>query len=375
MDFLHLNCFATAAFSTEGLVAGELRRLGMQNVHAVLGGVSFTSDLAGAFLCCLRLRFADRVMLELALQDVLTFEDWFQLVRSVEWEQLLPPDAKINVNGKCARSQLMSISDCQSVCKKAIIERLRKARGQKVFPETGFPYSIHFSIHENHARLCLDLCGEGLSRRGYRTWNGEAPLRETLAAVMVEVSPWRPGMPLYDPCCGTGTLLIEAAFREGHRAPGMLRSFACENYAFTDQNQLKQIREQVKSEFEIDRIQNIAGSDIDDNALVLARRHIHQAGLDGHIQVHRQDLASLTMDLTNGVFLCNPPYGERMGDQKSCRRLYAAMGKLFRRNPTWSMTVIATDPAFEEFFGMKADKRRRVYNGRLECQILTFFAK
>ena len=160
-----------------------------------------------------------------------------------------------------------------------------------------------------------------------------------------------------------------------HTFPGMLRSFACENYAFTDQNQLKQIREQVKSEFEIDRIQNIAGSDIDDNALVLARRHIHQAGLDGHIQVHRQDLASLTMDLTNGVFLCNPPYGERMGDQKSCRRLYAAMGKLFRRNPTWSMTVIATDPAFEEFFGMKADKRRRVYNGRLECQILTFFAK
>lgn len=366
--------YATAAFGMEGIVASELRRLGLQDAKGDVGGCRFTGSLEDAFLCCLRLRCADRVLLVLAEGTCLTFDDLFRLTGSVPWQKYLTRDGQINVSCKCGRSQLMSISDCQSICKKSIIEQLRKSRGQDVFPESGVPFPIHVHIHENHTRIMLDLCGSGLSRRGYRTWNGEAPLRETLAAALVELSPWRPGMPLHDPCCGTGTLPIEAAFRAGHRAPGMTRTFACEQFPFVPKERFCEIRKQVESEFEIDRIHSISGSDLDPEALELARRHVHQAGLDGVIQLHLEDLRTLTMQEEEGVFLCNPPYGERMSDRKKCAELYAALCDLMRRNPGWSLCAISSDPDFERAFGKRADKRRKLYNGRLECQFYIYLA-
>lgn len=375
MDFQNLTLFATAAFSLEGLVAAELRRLGFEDAKAELGGARFIGSLSDAFLACLRLRMADRVMIVLAEKQCTTFEDLFQLSLSIPWELLLSTDGQYNVSGKCARSQLMSISDCQSICKKAIIERMRRYSNATVFPETGVPFPIHFSLHENHCRISLDLCGSALNRRGYRTWNGEAPLRETLAAALVELSPWRPGIPLHDPCCGTGTLLIEAAFREGHRAPGMTRSFACEQYPFFPKKEAAIIRSTTQSEFEPDRIIQISGSDIDPEALSLAAKHIHQAGLDGRIDLQCLPLEKLNLDLPEGVFLCNPPYGERIGDRKSCAVLYAHLHALLRRHPGWSLCAISSDPRFEQEFGRRADKRRRLYNGRLECQFLTYLSE
>ena len=374
MDFQHLTLYATAAFSLEGLVAAELRRLGFEDAKAELGGARFSGSIADGFLACLRLRMADRVMIVLAEKQCMTFEDLFQLTLSIPWEQLLTVDGQYNVSGKCARSQLMSISDCQSICKKAIIERMRRHSSASVFPETGIPFPIHFSLHENHCRISLDLCGSALNRRGYRTWNGEAPLRETLAAALVELSPWRPGMPLHDPCCGTGTLLIEAAFREGHRAPGMTRSFACESYPFLSKKQADEIRAKVQSEFEPDRIANISGSDIDPEALSLASRHVRQAGLEGCIDLQCLPLEELQLDHSEGVFLCNSPYGERIGDRKSCAVLYSHLHALLRRHPGWSLCAISSDPNFEHAFGKRADKRRRLYNGRLECQFLTYLS-
>ena len=365
-------CIATAAFNLEGIVAGELKRLGLTDARGEQGAVRFHATLAEAYLACLRLRSADRVMLVLAEGECRTFEELFQLTRTVDWAAYLTRDAQINVSGKCARSQLMSVSDCQAICKKAILTTLTQTRGQRVFPETGAAYPIHVSIHCDHTRICLDLCGSGLNRRGYRTWNGEAPLRETLAASLVELSPWRPGQPLYDPCCGTGTLLIEAAFRAGHRAPGMERSFACETFGFFSGVDCEGIRSRVRGEFEPERIGLIAGSDIDPEACSLAQKHIRQAGLQSRIEVTCADLNTLQLDEPTGVFLCNPPYGERMSDQKTCRALYAALGRLQKRHPGWALCAITSDHGFEAAFGRRASKRNRLYNGRLECQFLTY---
>ncbi len=374
MDFQSLTLFATAAFSLEGLVAAELRRLGFENAKAELGGVRFTGSLLDGFLACLRLRMADRVLIVLGERQCLSFEDLFQFTSSVPWESFLSLDGQYNISGKCARSQLMSVSDCQSICKKAIIERLRRQKKVQIFPETGVPFPIHLSIHENKARLCLDLTGPALNRRGYRTWNGEAPLRETLAACLVELSPWRPGMPLHDPCCGTGTILIEAAFRESHRAPGMSRSFACEAYPFFPVKEAQELRARTISEYDPSRITQISGNDIDPQAIELAKRHVAQASLDTLVSLSVLPLEQLQLSAPEGVFLCNPPYGERIGDKKSCAKLYRHLHDLLDRHPGWSLCAISSDPDFEHAFGKRADKRRRLYNGRIECQFLTYLS-
>lgn len=373
MNLQKMTYLATAAFGLEGVVAGELRRLGMDNVEAGNGGARFETDLQGAFLCNLRLRCADRVLMVLSERECRSFEELFQQVSAIAWEELIPWDARINVSGKCARSQLMSIRDCQSITKKAIIERLKKRTGRGLFPETGAAYAIGVSLHGDVARITLDMSGDALNRRGYRTWNGEAPLRETLAAALVELSPWRPGMRLYDPCCGTGTLLIEAAFREGHRAPGMERGFACESYSFFPTAEANAIRERVRSEFEIERIGDIAGSDIDPEALELAGRHVRQAGLAGKIELSNRPLETLQLEGKPGVFLCNPPYGERLSDQKHCAKLYGELRRLKARHPGWSLCAISSDPAFERAYGRRADKKRRLYNGRLECEFFIYY--
>ena len=372
MNFNDMTLLATAAFGLEGVVAAELKRLGMKDVKGEVGGARFRGSLTDAFLCNLRLRCADRVLIVLDEKECRTFEELFQFVKAQPWEHLLPADAKINVSGKCARSQLMSIRDCQAIMKKAIIERLKEKTRRSLFPETGTAYPIEIGLHADVARLTLDTTGEALNRRGYRTWNGEAPLRETLAATLVELSTWRPGMRLHDPCCGTGTLLIEAAFRQGHRAPGLTRHFAMEQFHFFPKKECDALRQTCLDDCQLDRISGISGSDIDPNALELANRHVKQAGLSGKISLTNVPLQQLQLEGEPGVFLCNPPYGERLSDRKSCQKLYREMHKLLQRHPGWSLCAISSDPMFERAFGRKADKKRRLYNGRLECEFLIY---
>ncbi len=372
MNYSDLTMIATAAFGLEGVVAAELKRLGMKDVKGEIGGARFTGSIQDAFFCNLRLRCADRVLIVLKEKECRSFEELFQFVKSFEWEDVLPVDAKINVSGKCARSQLMSVRDCQAITKKAIIERMKDRYKRSLFPETGAAYPIEIALHGDLARLTLDTSGEALNRRGYRTWNGEAHLRETLAATLVELSTWRPGMRLHDPCCGTGTLLIEAAFRQGHRAPGLTRHFAMEQFACYPKEDCEFLRKQCREDFEPRRIQGFSGSDIDPQALELARRHVNQAGLAGKIELTNVPLQQLQLTGEPGVFLCNPPYGERLSDRKSCEKLYAEMGKLLKRHPGWSLCAITSDPMFERAFGRKADKKRRLYNGRLECEFMIF---
>ncbi len=370
---MKFTMIATAAFGLEGVVAQELKHLGFDDVKGEIGGARFISDLAGAFRANLWLRTADRVLLVLKEAEARTFEELFQTVSSYPWEDILPKDASIHISGKCVKSQLMSVSDCQSITKKAIVERLKKAYKLTWLPETGDEYPIETAITHDTVRLTLDTSGTALNRRGYRTWNGEAPLRETLAAALVRLSPWHPGMPLYDPCCGTGTLLIEAALQAANRAPGLYRSFAMENWPIADKAQLRAIREEAQAALTMDRVRDIAGSDIDPDAIELCHRHITQAGLEGLLETHTEDLTQLApMEKGGGVFLCNPPYGERLGDKKSCEALYRKMRKLLDDNPTWRLCVITSDPMFERCLGRRATKKRRLYNGRLECEFMTF---
>ncbi len=365
---------ATAAFGLEGVVANELKHIGI-DARAENGGARFIATPAQAFSANLWLRCADRVLLVVGRFPATTFEQLFEGVRALPWEAFIPEDGCFPVRGRCARSQLMSVSDCQSIVKKAIVSRLQASYHRAWFEEGGETYAVDVALHGDVCQLTLDASGTALNRRGYRTWNGEAPLRETLAAALVQLSPWRPGQTLYDPMCGTGTLLIEAAMRMADRAPGLARAFDCERWRFMPAGEMARLREEARSRFDPAKVEGIAGSDIDPKAIELAQRHLQQAGLAGRVPFRALDMRSVALEAERGTFLLNPPYGERLSDRKACEALYGDLGRLARRHPGFHVACITSHPGFERCYGRRADKKRRFYNGRLECEFMTFFAK
>lgn len=366
-------CQASAAFGLEGLVAEELRSLNMADVLSENGDVRFSADAEELFRCNLFLRYCDRVFVVMADQKCVTFDELFRLVNSIPWEDYVSGNEAFNISAKCARSRLMSPRDCQSIAKKALLERLKEKTKLRIFPENGPSFPVLVSVHSDRVRILLNTSGDALSRRGYRTWNGEAPLRETLAAALVRLSPWKPGMPLYDPCCGTGTILTEAALIASHRCPGISRHFAMEQFHFCQSLDFTFLRKTAEESFCPDLISDISGSDIDPGPLKLALRHVHQAGLDGRISLSVLPLQEVSLSSENGVFICNPPYGERLSDQAASRTLYRDLHALKRRHPSWSLCAISSDPGFERAFGLRADKKRRLYNGRLECTYYIYY--
>lgn len=362
---------ASAAFGLEGLVKQELQALGFE-ARVVQGGVLFEADSEGAFRANLQLRCADRVLMLLKEGEARSYEELFQLVRSIPWMEYLGRDARFPIQAQCARSQLMSPRDVQTISKKAIVEKLKERYKQSWFEETGPTCQVLVSLHSDQVRVCLDASGDALNRRGYRTWNGEAPLRETLAAALLTLSPWRPGLPLLDPCCGTGTLLIEAAFMMAGRAPGLKRSFAMEGWRFVDKAACDALREEARAAYNPKLIQGISGSDIDPEALRLARLHVRQAGLEGKIPLEQADLRQLPPQPKGTVIVCNPPYGERLMSRKESEALYRDMRSLEAKTQGGRVCVLSANPAFERHYGRRATKKRRLYNGRLECEFLIF---
>ena len=365
MDY---RCYASSAFGMEGLVAKELRSMNMNSVSAENGGVHFDSSDKHVYVCNLMMHYCDRIFIVLCSDTCTTFDQLFQFVYQIDWPEFCNGNESIDISCKCTRSKLMSPRDCQSIAKKAVIEKMRRNAGISVFPESGPSLSVQIFIRNDHLMVLLNTSGDALSRRGYRTWNGEAPLRETLGAALVELSGWKPGQPLHDPCCGTGTILAEAAFIAAGRAPGQNRHFAMEQYKCFRNLDFDLLKSEVMKNTDITGIKQISGSDIDEEALNLARRHFRQAGFnDGQIQLQVMPLQELNLPSENGVFICNPPYGERLGDQKKCRILYHELFMMKQRHPTWKLCAISSDPAFERSFGKRADRKRRLYNGRLEC--------
>lgn len=368
---------ATAPFGLEGVVANELRALGMASVQAG-DGARFEGSDEDAFRANLHLRCADRVLLVAGSFEATTFDALFEGVKALPWEQWIPFDAKFPVSGNCARGLLMSVRDCQAITKKAIVERLKHKHRTAFLPETAETYAVQVALHHNIATLTLNTSGPALSRRGYRTWTGEAPLRETLAASLVTLSPWRPGIPFFDPLCGTGTLPIEAAFFAANRAPGLTRRFDCESWRWMPEQAMKALRAQARDAVSLENIQSVQGSDIDLQALSLAERHLAQAGLSDRIPFACRDVRDIRLPeefaSRKGVILTNPPYGQRLSDRSGCESVARALRRL-QDGSGWTVCVFTAFTGFERAFGRRADKRRRLYNGRLECELMTFYPK
>ena len=372
-----MKWIASAAFGMEGMTGRDLKRMGMQNVRVLdVGGATFEGDYLDAFRANLWLRTCDRIMRVMAQFEARSFEELFQGVKKIEWEKLLPEDARFPVRAKCVKSQLMSPSDVQKIAKRAMVERMKAAYGADWFSETGALFQIDISIRDDVVTVCVDASGEPLSKRGYRTWNGEAPLRETLAAALVLQSGWHPWQPLYDPCCGTGTILIEAAFIAASRAPGLTRRFAMESWpAVTYEfEKFEAVRREAREKFEegLKRPIRIAGSDISPEAIELAKRHLRQAGLAGRIELQVKDLRDVTLAGEPGVFIANPPYGERLDSARAAHAIARQLGLLQRRNPGWTLCAFSADMGFEREYGRRATRRRRYYNGRIECEYRIF---
>ena len=370
-----MKWIASAAFGMEGLTGRDLKRLGAEDVRVLnVGGAEFSGTLESAMKANLWLRCADHISLVVGEFPARSFEELFEGIRRIEWADYLARDSAFPVRARCVKSVLMSQTDTQKIVRKAVVEKLKGAYGVSWFEETGATVQIDVSIRGDVATVSLDASGEPLSRRGYRTWNGEAPLRETLAAALILTSGWHPWQPLYDPCCGTGTLLIEAAFIALNRAPGLRRPFAMEKWPFADVSALERVRREAQSRSDEgqQREIRIAGSDIDPEAIELARRHIRQAGLGGRIEVEVMDMRDVVLKGEPGAIVANPPYGERIGDRRVAHVVARQLGELSRRCPGWNVYAFSADMGFEREFGRRADRRRRFYNGRIECEYHMF---
>ena len=353
-------------FGLEGLAGDELRRLDMENVRVENGRVLFSGDglaLAKANVC---LRTGERVLIVLADFKATTFEELFQGVYRANLEDYIPKDGVFPVKGHCLNSQLMSVPDCQAIVKKAASRRLGEKYGVNWLPETGAKYQLQFSIMNDRVQLYLDTTGPGLHKRGYRANGNDAPLRETLAAAMVMLTHYRGREFLWDGFCGSGTIPIEAALIAKNKAPGAFRRFSAEAFSWLDPKLWGQVRTEAKDK-EFHGNYRILGSDNDPKCVSLSMANARKAGLGDLIEFKDGDATKMSLPTDEGIFIANPPYGQRMMEQKSAQRLYADLGRHLRYADGWKKYIITSEPEFEHYFGARADKKRKLYNGMIKC--------
>ena len=353
-------------FGLEGIAGDELRRLDLPNVRVENGRVLFSGDetaLAKANVC---LRTGERVLMVLADFPAKSFEELFQGVYRTNLEDFIPRDAAFPVKGHCLNSTLMSVPDCQAIIKKAASKRLGEKYGVSWLPETGNKYQLQFSIMNDRVQLYLDTTGPGLHKRGYRAVGNDAPLRETLAAAMVTLTRYRGRDFVWDPFCGSGTIPIEAALIAKNRAPGLNRRFSAEAYAWMDPGIWGRVRTEAKDK-EFRGEYRILGSDNDPKCVSLAMANARKAGVADCIDFRDGDATKMSLPAQEGVIICNPPYGQRMMEQKSAQGLYAALGRHLKYADGWKKYIITSEPEFEHYFGARADKKRKLYNGMIQC--------
>ena len=353
-------------FGLEGLAGDELRRLNMENVTVENGRVLFTGDLHALARANLCLRTGERVLLVLAEFEATTFEQLFQGVYQTALEKFIPADGVFPVKGHCLNSALMSVPDCQAIIKKAASKRLGEKYGLSWLPETGAKFQLQFSIMQNRVTLYLDTSGAGLHKRGYRAVGNEAPLRETLAAAMVILTRYRGREFFWDPFCGSGTIVIEAALIAKNRAPGLKRRFAAEEFPWMEKEIWEQER-QAAREREFKGEYKILGSDNDPKCVSLAMANARKAGVADCITFKDGDATKMSLPTDSGILVCNPPYGQRMLEQQSAQRLYGALGRHLKFADGWKKYIITSEPEFEHYFGCRATKKRKLYNGMIKC--------
>ncbi len=359
-------------FGLEGLVGDEVRRLGLEDVQVENGRVLCRGTGADLPRLNLNLRCGERVLLRLAEFSARSFEALFQGAAAVPWEDFVPRDGQFPVKGHALDSQLHSVPDCQKIVKKAAAERLGRVYGLSRLPETGAKYQIQFAIMKDRCTLYLDTTGPGLHKRGYRAVGVEAPLRETLAAAMVILSRYRGKDPFRDPFCGSGTIAIEAALIAKNRAPGLERSFDAQKWRWLEGKYwLSAAGEAMDREF--DGKYDIWGGDIDPKAVRIARENAVKAGVEDIVRFDEADVKKFRCQGEYGQIVTNPPYGERLLEKEGAEALYRVFGEVYHRvPPKWRVLVITSHPEFERFFGRKAEKKRKLYNGMIKCDLYQF---
>ncbi len=374
MQEYHL--IATAAAGIEALVGKELRRLGY-DARVENGRVRFYGDMKDILATNLWLRTADRVKIIVGEFDAISFDELFDQTAALPWDQYLPIDAQFPVEGRSHRSQLHNVPSVQAIVKKAIVQKMQTVYHRRTnLPETGALYPLEVAINKDHVLLTLDTTGDSLFKRGYRQEKGGAPLKENMAAALVLLAHWFPDNPFVDPVCGSGTIPIEAALIGHNIAPGINRHFACERWVnLVPAGLSDEVRDDAYDQADYDVQLDIHGYDIDQNMVDIARRNCQAAGLTHDITFKQLAVKDWHTDQINGVIVANPPYGERLSDQETVRELYRQMGQLYRPLTTWSKYILTADLEFEKFYGQKATKRRKLYNGALRTDLFQYWGK
>lgn len=358
----------TSASGIEAVTKRELYKIiGKEDLSAINGRIKFEGDESDVVKCNLNLRTGNRVEIVLGGFKAETFDDLFDGVKSIPFEEYIDRDGKIIVSAKSVQSKLFAYSAIQSVSKKAICERLCKKYGVNELNESGARYKIEVAALKDYVTVTLDTSGDGLHRRGYRGLVGEAPLKETLAAALVELSVWNKTRPFADLFCGTGTIPIEACMIALNIPAGLNRSFDFQNWKRFDKKIFDRAAEEAKANIVTDADLRISGFDIDDKQLKLARKHAELAGVDKYIHFQRADMRDFSSRFSHGVIISNPPYGERLSDRKEVEKLYRDYGKKVALLDDWCAYTLTPVDDFERLFGKKADKKRKIYNGKIEC--------
>lgn len=366
---------ATCLFGLERLVGEELESFGYRRLETLDGRVIFEAPAEAAAVCNIRLRYAERVLILMDSFPAHTFDELFEGTKRLPWEEWIGKNDAFPVKGHSVKSALFSVPDCQRIVKKAVADHLFGVYGLRLLPETDTVVQIEFFLLKDTAYLMIDTTGVTLHKRGYRPEANVAPLRETLAAAMVRLSRPRPEVLLVDPLCGSGTIAIEAALLTRNVAPGLRRSFAAERFPQIPASVWQNERERAASEI-LPASTPVYGFDIDPECVALARENARRAGVGKDVVFGTADVRRFRSPVPDarGTVVTNPPYGERMGDLREARELARAMGEAFRRSvPAWQLYVISSDEEFERFFGRKADKVRKLYNGMIRCGFYQFF--
>jgi putative N6-adenine-specific DNA methylase len=363
----------SVASGVESVLKKELIRLNIEPKPAINGAITFNGSLLDVARCNINLRTADRVYIKLAEFIAYSFDELFEGVIEITWERYVDINGKILVNGKCVKSKLFSISDCQKIVKKAIVVRLQDKYKQGRLLEDGENYSIEFSIFKDVVSILLNTSGVGLHKRGYRDLVGIAPIKETLASALLLMSDYYYKNPFLDPFCGSGTIAIECAKIALNIAGGIGRTFDFNKWTGFDKKIFDEAYTQALDNEKRDREVEIFASDIDKKAIELAEHHAEKAGLKGKIKFSKKDVKNLSSTLSNGTIVTNPPYGERVYDRMEAEECYKGLRKAYDNLDNWSLFLITSHNRFEKIFGKKCDRERKLYNSNKECRYYYYY--
>lgn len=369
---MRMQLCATTLFGLESLAGDELKRMGISDVRVENGRVLFSGEQRELAAANIRLRTAERVMVLAGEFTALSFDALFEAVKALPWEKYIPINGQFPVKGHSLSSQLRSVPDCQAIIKKAVADKLSLKYKLDRLPEDGAKYQIRFTILKDVVSVYIDASGTGLHKRGYRAVSNEAPLRETLAAAMVNLSRFRGRDDFADPFCGSGTIPIEAAMIAMNRAPGLNRSFAAMDWVWIDSKIWDEVRDEARS-LEYTNNYNIWGGDIDSKAIDIARSNAQKAGVSGLVRFDTADATAFDRRTSGGVIVTNPPYGERIMEKQDAERLYRAFGEVYSGLESWKLYLLSSHTEFERSFGKSADKKRKLYNGMLKCDLYMYY--